>query len=95
MSSASMTTRDTSGDEDGDDGEDSNDSNSQPIAQERIPRELLHWRQAVSSATSASQIWVCLQQLESSIAWEKSVMRVVCIYCVLTCYFNLILNECT
>lgn len=69
--------RDDSGDEEGDNDGDSSDSGSQPAAQERVPRELLHWRQAVGSASSASQLWVCLSQLESCIAWEKSVMRVV------------------
>ena len=83
MSSAFTTTRNLSGDEDGDDSEDSNDSSSQPIAQERIPRELHYWRQAVNTATSASQTWVCLQQFESDIAWNKSVKRVICIFCVL------------
>ena len=38
---------------------------------------LSQWRQAVSMATSASQLSVCMAQLERSIAWEKSLLKVV------------------
>ncbi len=34
--------------------------------------ELLKWRNAVEAATSASQLAVCLSQLECCICWEKS-----------------------
>lgn len=41
------------------------------------PLALLKWRSAVSSASSSSQLGVCMNQLERCIAWEKSPMKVV------------------
>ena len=41
------------------------------------PAALLRWRNAVSTATSSSQLGVCMNQLERCIAWEKSPMKVV------------------
>ena len=38
---------------------------------------LAQWKQAVAMATSASQLSVCMVQLERSIAWEKSLLKVV------------------
>ena len=35
------------------------------------------WRIAVSTATSPAQIMLCIIQLNKSISWEKSIMKVV------------------
>ena len=43
-----------------------------------LPKELLRWRDSVIKANSASQIMVYLLQLNDCIAWEKSIMKVVC-----------------
>ena len=51
-------------------------------ASDYVPYEdtmaLTKWRQAISAATSSSQLAVCVNQLERCIAWEKSPMKVVC-----------------
>ncbi|XP_063285717.1 bromodomain adjacent to zinc finger domain protein 2B isoform X4 [Pelobates fuscus] len=39
------------------------------------------WRKALSEARSAAQISLCIQQLQKSIAWEKSIMKVYCQIC--------------
>ncbi|XP_053554314.1 bromodomain adjacent to zinc finger domain protein 2B isoform X2 [Bombina bombina] len=39
------------------------------------------WRKALSEARSASQVSLCVQQLQKSIAWEKSIMKVFCQIC--------------
>ena len=38
---------------------------------------LVAWRAAVQSASSASQIAVCVNVLDQSISWEKSTSKVV------------------
>lgn len=38
---------------------------------------MAQWKQAVAMATSSSQLSVCMVQLERSIAWEKSLLKVV------------------
>ena len=40
-------------------------------------KTLLRWRAAVGAATTPSQLSLCLLRLQSSIAWEKSIMKVV------------------
>jgi len=45
------------------------------------PAGLVQWRDAVQSATSAAQLQLCVAQLNDSIAWEKSIMRVRCQLC--------------
>ncbi|XP_041432063.1 bromodomain adjacent to zinc finger domain protein 2B isoform X6 [Xenopus laevis] len=39
------------------------------------------WRRALSEARSAAQMSLCIQQLQKSIAWEKSIMKVYCQIC--------------
>ncbi|XP_069472462.1 bromodomain adjacent to zinc finger domain protein 2B isoform X4 [Ambystoma mexicanum] len=39
------------------------------------------WRKALSEARSAAQVSLCIQQLNRSIAWEKSIMKVYCQLC--------------
>ena len=38
---------------------------------------LLQWREAVSMAASASQLAVCVNQLDRCLAWERSTTKVV------------------
>lgn len=35
------------------------------------------WRKAVGEVRSAAQLALCIQQLQKSIAWERSIMKVV------------------
>ncbi|KAM3917546.1 bromodomain adjacent to zinc finger domain protein 2B isoform 15-T16 [Leptodactylus fuscus] len=39
------------------------------------------WRKALSESRSAAQVSLCIQQLQKSIAWEKSIMKVYCQIC--------------
>nr|XP_033802053.1 bromodomain adjacent to zinc finger domain protein 2B isoform X3 [Geotrypetes seraphini] len=49
--------------------------------EEDIAPGLRVWRKALSEARSAAQVALCLQQLQKSIAWEKSIMKVYCQIC--------------
>nr|XP_054114308.1 bromodomain adjacent to zinc finger domain protein 2B isoform X21 [Callithrix jacchus] len=49
--------------------------------EEDIAPGLRVWRRAVSEARSAAQVALCIQQLQKSIAWEKSIMKVYCQIC--------------
>ena len=44
---------------------------------EDVPPGLLLWRRAVQNAQSPAQLNLCTQLLGNSIAWEKSIMKVV------------------
>ncbi|XP_025834875.1 uncharacterized protein LOC108740196 isoform X2 [Agrilus planipennis] len=44
---------------------------------DEIPKGLSVWREAVSRAQTAAQLAMCLYSLESSIAWDKSIMKAV------------------
>uniref|UniRef100_S4RSF4 Bromodomain adjacent to zinc finger domain 2B n=1 Tax=Petromyzon marinus TaxID=7757 RepID=S4RSF4_PETMA len=44
--------------------------------EEEIAPGLRDWRRALLCAQNASQVALCLQQLEKAIAWEKSIMKV-------------------
>lgn len=35
------------------------------------------WRKALTEVRSAAQLAMCIQQLQKSIAWERSIMKVV------------------
>uniref|UniRef100_A0A668AXU0 Bromodomain adjacent to zinc finger domain 2B n=1 Tax=Myripristis murdjan TaxID=586833 RepID=A0A668AXU0_9TELE len=39
------------------------------------------WRKALSEVRSAAQLSLCIQQLQKSIAWERSIMKVYCQLC--------------
>ena len=43
--------------------------------------QLNRWRKAVNDATSASQLSICIEQLDNCIAWDKSIMKVICQIC--------------
>ncbi|KAM5180603.1 LOW QUALITY PROTEIN: bromodomain adjacent to zinc finger domain protein 2A [Mantella aurantiaca] len=46
-----------------------------------ITSRLRLWRQTVERCRSSAQLCLCLQQLDRSLAWERSVSIVTCIYC--------------
>ncbi|XP_026099295.1 bromodomain adjacent to zinc finger domain protein 2A-like [Carassius auratus] len=50
------------------------------LESEITPR-LKTWRQALDRCRSASQLSLCLLQLEKAIAWERSVVKVTCQVC--------------
>ncbi|XP_051760711.1 bromodomain adjacent to zinc finger domain protein 2B isoform X8 [Ctenopharyngodon idella] len=50
-------------------------------AEEDLAPGLRQWRKALSEVRSASQLSLCIQQLQKSIAWEKSIMKVYCQIC--------------
>ncbi|KTG07188.1 hypothetical protein cypCar_00030312, partial [Cyprinus carpio] len=45
-------------------------------AEEDVAPGLRQWRKALGEVRSASQLSLCLQQLQKSIAWERSIMKV-------------------
>ncbi|XP_068101782.1 bromodomain adjacent to zinc finger domain protein 2B isoform X5 [Hyperolius riggenbachi] len=49
--------------------------------EEDIAPGLKVWRKALSEARNAAQVSLCIQQLQKSIAWEKSIMKVYCQIC--------------
>ncbi|XP_055456943.1 bromodomain adjacent to zinc finger domain protein 2B isoform X4 [Psammomys obesus] len=49
--------------------------------EEDIAAGLRVWRRALAEARSAAQVALCVQQLQRSIAWEKSIMKVYCQIC--------------
>ncbi|KAM4796029.1 bromodomain adjacent to zinc finger domain protein 2A [Rhinophrynus dorsalis] len=46
-----------------------------------ITPRLRLWRQTAERCRSAAQLTLCLQQLERSLAWERSIIKVTCLYC--------------
>lgn len=48
---------------------------------ESLPKGLIIWRDAVSRAHTAAQLAMSLYMLESSIAWDKSIMKANCQFC--------------
>lgn len=51
---------------------------TQPIPSlDEIPKGLMVWREAVNRCQTSAQLAMCLYSLESSIAWDKSIMKAV------------------
>lgn len=48
---------------------------------EEIAPGMKLWRKALSEVKNSSQLAMCLQQLQKSIAWERSIMKVYCQIC--------------
>lgn len=46
-----------------------------------LPKGLVVWREAVSRSHTAAQLAMSLYMLESSIAWDKSIMKANCQFC--------------
>ncbi|XP_045063309.1 bromodomain adjacent to zinc finger domain protein 2B-like isoform X11 [Coregonus clupeaformis] len=49
--------------------------------EEEVAHGMKVWRKALSDVRSAAQLAMCLQQLQKSIAWERSIMKVYCQIC--------------
>ncbi|XP_076119637.1 bromodomain adjacent to zinc finger domain protein 2B-like isoform X3 [Alosa pseudoharengus] len=49
--------------------------------QEDVAPGMKVWRKALNDVRSASQLALCIQQLQKSIAWERSIMKVFCQMC--------------
>lgn len=52
-------------------------SQTTPGSGDDIPKGLATWREAVHRAGTSAQLAMCLYSLESSIAWDKSIMKAV------------------
>ncbi|XP_039539230.1 bromodomain adjacent to zinc finger domain protein 2B isoform X2 [Pimephales promelas] len=50
-------------------------------AEEDVAPGMRQWRKALSEVRSASQLSLCVQQLQKSIAWDRSIMKVYCQIC--------------
>ncbi|KAJ8955723.1 hypothetical protein NQ318_008595 [Aromia moschata] len=51
---------------------------TQPIpSPDEVPKGLVVWRDAVNRCATSAQLAMCLYSLESSIAWDKSIMKAV------------------
>ncbi|KAM3933596.1 bromodomain adjacent to zinc finger domain protein 2A isoform 1-T2 [Leptodactylus fuscus] len=57
------------------------ETSSTTETQYSITSRLRLWRQTVERCRSSAQLSLCLQQFEKSLAWERSVNKVTCIYC--------------
>ncbi|XP_042566548.1 bromodomain adjacent to zinc finger domain protein 2B isoform X3 [Clupea harengus] len=49
--------------------------------QEDVAPGMKLWRKALGDVRSAAQLALCIQQLQKSIAWERSIMKVFCQMC--------------
>jgi len=45
------------------------------------PKALLTWREAVKKCETAAQVSMCFYVLETSVAWDKSIMKASCQFC--------------
>ena len=66
--------------EDNDDDKDEN-SDEKKKAKVGLPRGLVTWREAVKNAKNAAQLAMAFYVLETSIAWDKSIMKASCQFC--------------
>uniref|UniRef100_A0AAY4C9A9 Bromodomain adjacent to zinc finger domain 2B n=1 Tax=Denticeps clupeoides TaxID=299321 RepID=A0AAY4C9A9_9TELE len=55
--------------------------NIERSSEEDIAHGLKVWRKALNEVRSAAQLSLCIQQLQKSIAWERSIMKVYCQIC--------------
>ncbi|XP_029313194.1 bromodomain adjacent to zinc finger domain protein 2B isoform X4 [Cottoperca gobio] len=49
--------------------------------EEEVNHGMKVWRKALTEVRSAAQLAMCIQQLQKSIAWERSIMKVYCQIC--------------
>ena len=50
---------------------------NQSVYVEDMPKGLITWREAIGRCATSAQLAMCLYMLESSIAWDKSIMKAV------------------
>ena len=65
------------------DAEEDKDENSEEKKKVKVglPRGLVSWREAVKNAKNAAQLAMAFYVLETSIAWDKSIMKASCQFC--------------
>ena len=66
--------------EDADDDKDENSEEKKKL-KVGLPRGLVSWREAVKNAKNAAQLAMAFYVLETSIAWDKSIMKASCQFC--------------
>ena len=65
-----------------DSGENQDDETGEEKKKQRgLPRGLVTWREAVKNARNAAQLAMAFYVLETSIAWDKSIMKASCQFC--------------
>uniref|UniRef100_H3CVR0 Bromodomain adjacent to zinc finger domain 2B n=1 Tax=Tetraodon nigroviridis TaxID=99883 RepID=H3CVR0_TETNG len=55
--------------------------NIERSGEEEVAHGMKVWRKALTEVRSAAQLAMCIQQLQKSIAWERSIMKVYCQMC--------------
>uniref|UniRef100_A0A8C2WRN4 Bromodomain adjacent to zinc finger domain 2B n=1 Tax=Cyclopterus lumpus TaxID=8103 RepID=A0A8C2WRN4_CYCLU len=55
--------------------------NIERSSEEEVAHGMKVWRKALTEVRSAAQLAMCIQQLQKSIAWERSIMKVYCQMC--------------
>uniref|UniRef100_A0A4W6C6T2 Bromodomain adjacent to zinc finger domain 2B n=1 Tax=Lates calcarifer TaxID=8187 RepID=A0A4W6C6T2_LATCA len=50
-------------------------------SEEEVAPGMRLWRKALCEVRSSAQLSLCIQQLQKSIAWERSIMKVHCLLC--------------
>uniref|UniRef100_A0A8C6STP3 Bromodomain adjacent to zinc finger domain, 2Ba n=1 Tax=Neogobius melanostomus TaxID=47308 RepID=A0A8C6STP3_9GOBI len=55
--------------------------NIERSGEEEVAHGMKVWRKALTEVRSAAQLAMCIQQLQKSIAWERSIMKVYCQIC--------------
>lgn len=68
-------------DDDGLQNGETGDRTKTSSANDGIPRGLVTWREAVKGAQNAAQLAMTFYILETSIAWDKSIMKASCQFC--------------
>jgi hypothetical protein len=58
-------------------GQNDEDDEEKPSDHVHVSPGLMMWRNAVTKASSSAQLSLCVTQLNKSISWEKSIMKVV------------------
>ncbi|XP_055998604.1 bromodomain adjacent to zinc finger domain protein 2B-like isoform X7 [Ostrea edulis] len=62
-------------------GQNDDDEEDRPLDPVHVSPGMMMWRNAVTKASSPAQLSLCVTQLNKSISWEKSIMKVLCQLC--------------
>lgn len=60
---------------------DEDEDGDRPSDHIQVSQGLMMWRNAVAKASNPAQLSLCVSQLNNSISWEKSIMKVLCQLC--------------
>lgn len=55
-------------------------TSQQSSSSDEIPKGLTVWREAINRCSTSAQLAMLLYQLESCIAWDKSIMKAVSVF---------------